>query len=120
MSKVKWDDVSPQVKQTINKLTSFRMLTTEKNGTRFYAEAIQKLNLSSYDEIMTIKDGGENVRFFVKEANNLINELVMLVGSKTEFVLMSLTGIIDLDNINKLGESINVKGMENLKAVKKK
>lgn len=120
MSKVKWDNVSNDVKQTINQLTSFRMLTSEKNGVRVYNEAIQKLNIGSYDEIMSIKDKGENVRFFIKEANSRINELVMLVGTQSEFVLMSLTGVIDLDNINKLGASINVKGMENLSSVKKK
>jgi hypothetical protein len=120
MSKVKWDDVTPAVKKTINQLTSFRMITTEKNGAKLYSEAIQKLNLGSYEEIMTIRDEGENVRFFAKESNNMINELVMLVGSKSEFVLMSLTGNIDLDNIGKLGETINVSGMENLKGIKKK
>ena len=120
MTKIKWDDVSPQVKNTINQLTSFRMLTSEKEGPKLYKEATQKLNLGTYDEIMTIRDAGENVRFFVKESNNLINELVMLVGSGSEFVLMSLTGVIDLENINKLGETIKVKGMDNLKAVKRK
>ncbi|OJU29223.1 MAG: hypothetical protein BGN92_02985 [Sphingobacteriales bacterium 41-5] len=120
MSKVKWDDVSSEVKQTINNLTSFRMLTAEKNGLALYTEAAKKLDLGSYDEIMTVKDKGENVRFFVKEANSRINELVMLVGTKSEFVLMSLTGIIDLDNINKLGSAINMKGMNNLSSVKKK
>lgn len=120
MSKVKWDDVTPAVKKTINQLTSFRMITTEKNGAKLYSEAVQKLNLGTYEEIMTIRDAGENVRFFAKESNNMINELVMLVGSKSEFVLMSLTGVIDLDNIGKLGETINVSGMENLKGIKKK
>ncbi len=120
MSKVKWDDVTPAVKKTINQLSSFRMITTEKNGAKLYSEAVQKLNLGTYEEIMTIRDAGENVRFFAKESNNMINELVMLVGSKSEFVLMSLTGVIDLDNIGKLGETINVSGMENLKGIKKK
>ena len=120
MSKVKWDNVSNEVKQTINQLTGFRMLTSEKNGIKLYNEAIQKLNLGSYDEIMSIKDKGENLRFFIKETKNRINELVMLVGTQSEFVLMSLTGIIDLDNISKLGATINVKGMENLSSVKKK
>lgn len=120
MSKVKWDDVTPAVKKTINQLTSFRMITTEKNGAKLYSEAVQKLNLGTYEEIMTIRDAGENVRFFAKESNNMINELVMLVGSKSEFVLMSLTGVIDLNNIGKLGETLNVSGMENLKSIQKK
>lgn len=119
MSKLKWNDVSPDVKNMINQLTGFKMLTTGIEGIRFYNEAIREFNRSSYDEMMSVKDGDEHVKFLVKEANGIVSELVMLVGSKSEFVLMSLTGIIDLDKINKLGEAINLKGMQNLKEINK-
>lgn len=120
MGKVKWDDMDPKVKNVISNLSSFRMITSEENGNLYYNEATKKLNLSTYEEIMTVRDNGENIRFFIKESNNIVNELVMLMGSKTDFMLMCLTGNIDLENINKLGSAINVKGMESLKNVKPK
>lgn len=120
MSKIDWKDVQPPVKKAISQLTGFRMLTTEKEAIKYYTEAVSKLNLNRYDEIMTMRDGDENVRFFTKGPDPVIEELVMLVGSKTDFVLMSLTGIIDLDNISQLGSMLNINGMGNIKSVKSK
>ena len=120
MSKIKWDDVSADVKQTIQQITSLRILTTESNGLQYYKEAIKKLNVAEYEELMTIKSDGDNVKFLAKEKNNIINELLMLVGGNDDFVLMSITGNIDLDKISKLGETLNIQGMDNLKDLKKK
>jgi hypothetical protein len=44
----------------------------------------------------------------------------MLVGSKEEFVLISVTGNIDLDKVSKLGETLNIKNMDELKNFEKK
>jgi hypothetical protein len=120
MSKIKWDDVDNDTKQVIQQITSLRILTTETNGLQYYKEAIQKLNVAEYEELMTVKSDGANVRFLVKEKNNLVSELLMLVGGKDEFVLMSITGNIDLDKISKLGGTLNIQGMDNLKNLKKK
>ncbi|MBK8969082.1 MAG: DUF4252 domain-containing protein [Lewinellaceae bacterium] len=34
----------------------------------------------------------KNVRIWVKDSGNIINELLLLVGSPDEFVVLSLTG----------------------------
>ena len=120
MSKIKWDDVSADVKQTIQQITSLRILTTESNGLQYYREAVKKLNVAEYEELMTIKSDGDNIKFLAKEKNNIISELLMLVVGNDDFVLMSITGNIDLDKISKLGETLNIQGMDNLKDLKKK
>ena len=120
ISKVKWENVEQPVKDMISQLSSFRMLTTEKNGTSFYNDALKKLNVREYEELMTVRDKNENIRFLIKESGNMVNELVMLLGSDTDFMLMSLTGNIDLDNISKLGQTVNIKGMEKIEKVEKK
>ncbi|ANI90028.1 hypothetical protein A9P82_12495 [Arachidicoccus ginsenosidimutans] len=120
LSKVNWDDVSPDVKQTVSQITSLRLLETEKNAQQIYRDAARKLNLASYEELMTVRDGGDNVKFLVKENNNIISELLMLVGSDDDFVLMSITGNIDLDKMAKLGQTLNIQDMDKLKNVRKK
>jgi hypothetical protein len=120
VSKIKWDDMGNDLKQTIEQITSLRILTTETNGAQYYKEAIQKLNVSEYEELMTVKDENSNVRFLAKEKNNIISELLMLVGGKDSFVLMSITGSIDLDKISKLGGTLSIQGMDKLKDFKKK
>lgn len=119
MSKVNWNDVSPDVKQAISQITSLRLLETEKNAKQVYQEAARKLNLGAYEELMTVRDEGDNVKFLVKENNNIISELLMLVGSNDDFVLMSITGNIDLDKIAKMGETLNIQDFDKLKNVKK-
>ncbi len=120
LSKINWDDVSADVKQTVSQITSLRLLETEKNAQQIYKDAARKLNLASYEELMTVRDEGDNVKFLVKENNNTISELLMLVGSGDDFVLMSITGNIDLDKIAKLGETLNIQDMDKLKNIKKK
>ncbi|MDE1191071.1 MAG: DUF4252 domain-containing protein [Arachidicoccus sp.] len=120
MSKINWNDVGQDVKQTISQITSLRLLETEKNAQQIYKDAARKLNIASYEELMTVRDEGDNVKFLVKENNNIISELLMLVGSNDDFVLMSITGNIDLDKIAKLGETLNIQDMDKLKNIKKK
>ena len=120
MSKINWDDVSPDVKQAISNITSLRLLETEKNPIPVYQDAVKKLNLSDYEELMTIRSDGDNVKFLTKGSGNIINELLMIVGGNDDFVLMSITGNIDLDKIAKMGETLNIQDFDKLKNVKKK
>ena len=56
------------------------------------------------------------MRFMVKEGNSpeIINQLVLLVGGNDDFVLMDLTGVINLKTIGKLSKSIDVPGVKHL------
>jgi hypothetical protein len=72
-----------------------------------------------YEELMSILEEGEQVWMYVREKNKEIVELVILVGGKEEFMLMSFCGVIDLKKISRLAKAVNVEGMEYLGKVKK-
>ncbi len=93
---------------------------------------------SSLEELMRIKDGDQNIKFFVLSGRdeNHVSELLMLVsglskameeqdikvGGKQrviETVLLSLTGDIDLRNVSKLTSQLNVPGGDQLKKASK-
>jgi len=59
------------------------------------------------------------MKFMISEKDGIITELVMVVGGKKSFFVMSLYGEIDLAKISKLSKSMNVKGMEYLKNLDK-
>ncbi len=105
--------------EMIEDLKGLRVLTTEENSYEFYKEAISKIDTRDYEVLMTVRDGDENVRFWVKEdADQLIKELLLLVGGDDTFVLLSFVGNIDLDKISRLANQIDVKGAEHLDKIK--
>lgn len=107
--------------QVVKKLKGMRILSNDntKEGAKLYKEA-NALLTREFEELMTIRDGDDDMRFMIKEnARGNIAELIMLMGSKSEFVAMSLVGDIDLNEIAQLASSMNIQGLDKLKALKK-
>ena len=109
-------------KEVLQDLRGLWILTSENNpkAQQLYKEATSKINTTEYELLMTVRDKGSNVRFWTKESNGVINELLMLVGEPNEFTLISFVGKIDLDKISKMSNKIKIDGMEHLKSVKEK
>jgi hypothetical protein len=96
------------------------MVTNKINGSSMYKEAMTTLNGKSYEELMTVRDGQQNVRFMTKETGGVISELLLLVGEPNQFVMLSFTGTIDLNKIATLGKTLNIEGAEHLSKVQGK
>ena len=114
------DKEGMELKEVLQDLKGLRILTTEKNALQYYKEAISKFKTNEYELLMTVRDKDENVRFWTKENNGVISELLMLVGGVKEFVMISFIGNISLDKISKLANNLDVDGMEHLKELKNK
>jgi len=72
---------------------------------------------SKLDTVRTKK--GNRVEFVVKEDGDKIDELLLISGGRDhDFVLMSFVGDIDLDEISKLSDSIDIDGMDGLEDLK--
>lgn len=115
-------DVDEEVKEVIRDLKGLRILVREEGGLKYYKEAISKIDFNEYEELMTVRDDGTNVKFVVKEEGDLIKELLLIVGGEDEFVLMSFTGKIDLAKISRLANDmeIDIDGLEHLEKIDKK
>ncbi|MEH6514479.1 MAG: DUF4252 domain-containing protein, partial [Maribacter arcticus] len=92
-----------------------------------------RLKSSSFEELMRVRDGGSNVRFYVKEGKDSdhVKELLMFVtgmkdmdidinGKKLETVLLSLTGDINLRSVSKLTDKMDLPGGDQLGKASKK
>ncbi|WP_418509718.1 DUF4252 domain-containing protein [Corallibacter sp.] len=123
----------------VNSITSFKVVST---GNKTISEDVSnwvKGKKSSLEELMEVKDDGVNMTFYVKEGRDSdhVSELLMFVdglgaltkdadinvnGKKREFetVVVSLTGDIDLNQISKLTQKMNIPGGEHLEDKKKK
>jgi hypothetical protein len=112
--------VSSDLKQTVDKLQSLRILTTSTTPMVFYKEALEKIDRKEYEELITVRSKQDNVHFMVKENGNTIHELLMISVGEDGFTLVSFVGDIDLDRLSRLSSDMGIKGMENLKDVKHK
>jgi hypothetical protein len=110
-----------QFMQVIKKIKGLRILAKDsgKDGNLLFKEASSLLS-KEFEELMTIRDGKDDLRFMVKEnAKGNIAELVMLIGSSDSFLAMSLVGDIDLNEINQIAGGMNIQGFDKLKNLKK-
>lgn len=121
VSKIETDDADwNNFRSVVQDLTGLRVLTADSlvNGAALYKEALSKVPATEYAELLTVRDGQENVRFWIKDQGNVIEELLLLVGAPDEFVLLSFTGKIDLDKISNLSKSLDIQGAEHLNKIK--
>lgn len=116
------DPDSRNLMAVIKKLKGLRILAREntREGSRLFKEAAAFLS-SDYEELMTLRDKDSDVKFMVREnSKGNINELIMLVNGSSDFMVMSLVGEIDLNEISQIAGAVNIQGMDKLKNVKKK
>ena len=123
ISKIEADDPDwAKAREVIADLGGLRILTADSvgDGNEMYKDALSRVPQKEYEELLTVRDGDENVRFWIKENNNTINELLLLVGEPKSFTLLSFTGKIDLNKISSLSKSLDVDGLKHLDKVKSK
>jgi hypothetical protein len=120
LSKVRWDTVSSDLKQTVAGLHSLRVLSTETTPLYFFKEALTLIDRKQYEELITVRGSNAHVRFMIKENGDKISELLMIAADEDGFTLMSFVGDIDLDRLARLSADLDIKGMEYLKNVKRK
>lgn len=127
MADDKSDKDTKELKKMVEQLNGLKVITCDGDSLKpgkalaFYNEVSALYPASVYKELMTVNDGGENIRFLTKQdAAGRITEMVMLMKGKTESMVLNLTGVIDLATVSKLSKSLNIQGMENLQKVKPK
>ena len=119
LSKVTWDTIPSDLRQTVAHLHSLRILSTETAPAAFFKEALALIDRKEYEELITMRSGSDNVRFMTKEQGGVVRELVMIAVDDSEFTLMSFVGDIDLDRLSRLSSEMGIKGMDKLKNVKR-
>ena len=116
----------------VKSITSFKTIVTDNKSIAADISKWVKGRASSLEELMEVKDEGTEVKFYVKEGRDSdhVKELLIFVNGidkvmddkieingkerKIETVVVSLTGDIDLNEISKLTNQMNIPGGEKL------
>lgn len=130
------DPEAQEFLEMVKKITGLKVFTTgdDKVSADMKATVDSYLKTSKLEELMRFKDGEQSVKFYVKEGKdeNHVKELLMYMtglkeltegsdieinGEKRVFetVVLSLTGDIDLRQISKITNKMDIPGGEQLK-----
>lgn len=121
----------------VKSITSFKTIVTDNKTIAADISKWVKSRSGSLEELMQVKDGGAEVKFYVKEGKDSdhVKELLIFVNGidkvmqangvevngqqrKIETVVVSLTGDIDLNEISRLTDKMNIPGGQHLEKKK--
>ena len=93
----------------LDKVASVKILTIEDDegyeGVNFYEEIKTELNVDDFEEVMTVNDGGEVVRMWMKVDQKTVSEFLLIVGGDDN-VLIYITGNFNLKDIEDLAHHV--------------
>lgn len=102
------EQIDPELKEILNNIRGMKILTRSTDGKSYIAEAIADIEKNGLEELMTIKEEGENVKIFGKSNDAVhLSEVVMLTDNKAGFVLMQVIGELRLDQLSRLSDTFN-------------
>lgn len=105
------------MQESLGKIKRVQVLGKDKgvNGKVMYKEVISLVEGKGFEELMSVREEDKDIRFLIKEKNNKIDELFMVMGGANEFGMLSIVGDgIDLNALYKLSRSIGLQGFEEL------
>lgn len=133
LSKLELESNDADVKEYMNlveNIKNIKVFATENEGVgqKMKADVASYLKSSSMEELMRVNSEGKNVRFYSKPGKDEdhVSELFMFLdgvkndGDGPNTVVLTITGDIDLKQVSKIADHLNVPGGEELKNVKKK
>ncbi len=109
-----------EFQKAIEGIEKLRLLSySTENGNmaekeRFYNDIKTSIPFDQYDELMIVKKPDATINFYSKGGGRNISELLMVVDGKTDVILLSITGNIDLKHLAKFGSSMNLDGLNYL------
>jgi hypothetical protein len=93
-----------------DKISSVKILTIEDEagfeGVNFYKEIQNELDVEDFAEVMTVDDGGETVRMWMKADQGTVSEFLLIVGGEDN-VLIYITGNFNMKDLEGLAETFD-------------
>ena len=120
----------------VKSITSFKTIVTDNQMISADISKWVKSRSGGLEELMEVKDDGTEVKFYIKEGKDAdhVKELLIFVNGidkmmddkieingkerKIETVVVALTGDIDLNEISKLTDKMNIPGGSHLEKKK--
>lgn len=122
ISNIDVEDMEEDTKDILENIKGLRILSTDNDGLALFNKSKRLLNTNSYEVLMTVKDDDQDIEFLIKDSDNgnIVQELLLLVGGKEGFTMMSFVGNLDLKKLSKLAKDMDISGLEHLEKLEEK
>ena len=111
------DDVSKDLMRKISKLRVLIMDEGSLVSKQDIGRLLKNVRGQQFEDLMEIRDDGNKINFLIRENNNQITNVLMLLKGDDDFILISLEGLLKFEDLNRL--EINVTGGDHFKKVPK-
>ena len=112
------DEDTQDFLDAVSKIEAIDVHSIDRNEENFDESGINKfkreIKKENYDELMIVRDGDSDVDFLIKERKGKISDLLLVVEEPDEFVIVNISGEIDLKTIAKVTENFDIKGKKHL------
>jgi hypothetical protein len=105
-----------KLQQVVQNIGSLSILAADSitNGRDLYREALAAVPVNVFDELLAVRDGNDQVRIWAQSEGSTVTDVVVLVGSAEEFVLLCFAGELQLGNLMELGDMLDAEQAEHL------
>ena len=89
-------DDNPEAKELFSKINTFSLLTLPmgKLKSSDLKDIKAMFDNKNLETVMSMRDGKDNVRLVISEANDIVNRFMLLVENDEEFVILNFNGQI--------------------------
>lgn len=92
-------------KEVVRKIAAIRVLIMEDGQTvkkEDYNQLIQSAQSDAYEALIKVRDGNDHIEILVREENNLITNVLLLINGENNFVMLSLEGKLQFSDLNNI------------------
>ena len=94
------------IRKIARKIDELRVVTFEKSAQIQHADfqqLIADVRSDNFEELMTVRDGGDRVNVLIREHKGFIEDILVIVNDHDgEFVLVNIAGKFTMEDINKM------------------
>jgi len=107
------EDLDKNLISVMKRLTSLHVATSYKHQPDLqYNEVMKMMDTKTYSLLFTRQDEIDKISLFVKKEKDTIIEMVLIARDHVDFVILDITGDIDLEEITILGDALQFQGSE--------
>ncbi len=88
------------------------IIDSEHENARNTAKIAHKEVLNNFEDLVTVSEKDALIYVMVDEQGGIVNEVLVIVGSESEFILVSMTGAMNLRDVGELTSQMSVIGTE--------